>query len=582
MGQFTERQLTQCFNDHRAKYGGVREDYFGVLYLAKRFRLSHEDAIRHVTFGGFDYGVDAYYIDIEPGNLFLYQFKWSDSVATMAKSMDRLTDAGIDAIFGNEPINVNRNEIINRLRADIRERSAEIRRVFVCFVSKNRLPDASGSPALSARIEELGRVTTRISQFFGREVEVIVRLDDDAMPPPHFKIPVRWTSNARYSLETGEHLVVGLVSLHDLVQAYSKMNLLLFQRNIRSGLSEDTPPNQSLKRSFQQIAAGKSDPRAFVFRHNGVSLEVSHIEEKDGSTILVEPRVLNGAQTITSLHRYIFPKKGPSPSEEEIRNLDQIEVIAKIIFGCSESFITEVTIANNKQNPVEPWNLRASDRYQIDLEQSFKDKIGIHYERLENDYVARGESDWEEDGIKTGKVIKIEKLGLTLVAAMGALDRMSRMPDTWENETSYREMFRERFLDEDYDLRRIVLCYKVQFYLRALVSEIASRGERKYGFISRARYLVWSLMIHALLNMDNLPELLEDFGQDLRTSGELKDTLLKLATGKLIPVLREATAIPKYKDLMNEEKYSFLKSTSFSNACRAISNDKFDWSNQRL
>jgi hypothetical protein len=181
--------------------------------------------------------------------------------------------------------------------------------------------------------------------------------------------------------------------------------------------------------------------------------------------------------------------------------------------------VTDVTIANNKQNPVKPRNLRASDRYQIDLEQRFKEEVHLYYDRLQNSYVSRGESEWEDEGIQSGRVIEIEKLGLALTAARGEVDKMSRMPEVWEQEHAYREIFDPKFIEDGYDVRRIVLAYKLQFCLRGLVGDIASKGEKKYGFISRGRNLVWALTIQALLNDDKVFELLEDYGMDLKTAG---------------------------------------------------------------
>src|ERR1700760_1931842 len=97
---FNERSLTQCHSDYHKTFGGLKEDYFAVLYLAKRFGISQAEALKWVTFGGFDYGIDAYYIDPAAGNLYLYQFKWSDSVLQMGQSIDRLIDHGLDAVFG--------------------------------------------------------------------------------------------------------------------------------------------------------------------------------------------------------------------------------------------------------------------------------------------------------------------------------------------------------------------------------------------------------------------------------------------------------------------------------------------------
>ncbi|MFI5020334.1 MAG: hypothetical protein ACHQRJ_01595 [Alphaproteobacteria bacterium] len=152
MSTFNDRQLGQCYSDLHGRFGGRKEDYFGVLYLSRRFDLGQEESARWCTFGNFDYGVDAYFIDDKGRNLFLYQFKWSNSVSQMTASIDRLTDDGLNAIFGNAFIESERNEIINRLRADIRERIGTIERVFIYFISKGHLPERGNNPALDSRL----------------------------------------------------------------------------------------------------------------------------------------------------------------------------------------------------------------------------------------------------------------------------------------------------------------------------------------------------------------------------------------------------------------------------------------------
>lgn len=579
---FTDRQLNQCFSDHSRKFGGRKEDYFAVLHLAQRFNLSQEETLKWITFGGFDYGIDAYYLDEKATNLYLYQFKWSDSALQMAQSMDRIIDVGIDAVFGNEPADTSRNEIINRLRADVRERQSDIKRVFLYFVSKGTLPRRGSNNTIDTRLEDLERSTSKLKKFFGEDVEIFIRLNDDAAAPPQFRFSLKWSGENVYRLTSGETLSISLVSLVDFVRMYEKMNLRLFQKNIRAGLTEDTSPNRALKKAFQDIAAGRSDPKAFVFKHNGLTVEAAHLIEEDGLAQVVEPRILNGAQTIGTLHKIVFPKKGEPPSPEDLSRLDEIQVLAKILYGCDEQFVTDVAIANNKQNPVKPWNLRASDRYQIDLEQRFRDSVHLHYDRLENSYRSRGETDWEEEGIQPGKVIEIEKLGLTLAAAAGEIDKMSHMPEVWELEASYRELFNPRFIDEGYDLRKIVIAYKIQYCLRALVQEIAAKSERRYGFISRGRNLVWGLTIQAILNDQTLTTMLEDFGEDLTAGPDFRERLAKIATTKLAPILNAAISFPAYRDQVKEEKFSFLKTNAFFRVCRNQGADKFNWAFKRI
>ena len=66
----TERHVDQLFSDLRATYGGRREDYFGILYLQQEFGLSIEQAGSRVAFGGNDYGLDGFQIDVPRRNLY--------------------------------------------------------------------------------------------------------------------------------------------------------------------------------------------------------------------------------------------------------------------------------------------------------------------------------------------------------------------------------------------------------------------------------------------------------------------------------------------------------------------------------
>jgi hypothetical protein len=579
---FTDRQLDQCFSDIGKTFGGRKEDYFAVLYLAQRFDLSKEEASKWVTFGGFDYGVDAYYMDNNFQNLFLYQFKWSVSTSQLVHSIDRIIDEGLDAIVGNNPPETQRNPLINRLRADIRERQGQIKRVFLCFVSRGKLPPRGSNAALDSRLEDLERSTSKLKAFFSDGLEIFVRLNDDAAPPPHFSFPIRWSTQVVENLKDGETLNVSFVSLIDFARMYQKMNLRLFQKNIRAGLSEDTVPNRALKKAFQEIASGKSDPKTFVFKHNGITLEAAHLLQADGNAQVVEPRILNGAQTIVTLHRLVFPEKGEPPTPEEMARLEEIRVLAKVLYSCDERLVTDVAIANNKQNPVKPWNLRASDRYQIDLEQRFKETLHLKYDRLENAHKAKGESDWEDEGFKFGRLIEIQKLGLTLAACGGELDKMSRMPEVWEYEESYRSLFNSKFIEDSYDLRRIVVAYNIQFCLAALVQEIAARGERKYGFIVRGRNLVWALIIQAILNDPDLDAILEDYGEEVGAGQAFRTKMKSLATTKLVPILKSAVGLPAFRDQIKEERFSFLRTNAFFRVCRDQGSNSWGWAFKRI
>jgi len=95
----SDRMITQAFSDLHPTCGGVREDYFGLLYLEKEHSVPHEKARNQVAFGGRDYGVDGFHFDEQKRNLYIFQFKYSNSCGQFKGSLQRLIDEGVERIF---------------------------------------------------------------------------------------------------------------------------------------------------------------------------------------------------------------------------------------------------------------------------------------------------------------------------------------------------------------------------------------------------------------------------------------------------------------------------------------------------
>lgn len=96
----TDRALDQAFSDLRKSCGGVRNDYFGLLYLEEEFGVEREKAVTQIAFGGNDYGFDGFHFDREKRNLYLFQFKYSDAHTQFKQSFTRIIDAGMEQVFG--------------------------------------------------------------------------------------------------------------------------------------------------------------------------------------------------------------------------------------------------------------------------------------------------------------------------------------------------------------------------------------------------------------------------------------------------------------------------------------------------
>ena len=112
--------------------------------------------------------------------------------------------------------------------------------------------------------------------------------------------------------------------------------------------------------------------------------------------------------------------------------MSELSVMCRIITNAEPEFITSVTINNNRQNPVDPWNLHANDMIQLELQDKFREDLGIYYERQEKAFTNLSDEDLEEQGITEHKAIELTRLARTFLIADGDIDKLSRFKDVFE------------------------------------------------------------------------------------------------------------------------------------------------------
>jgi hypothetical protein len=130
------------------------------------------------------------------------------------------------------------------------------------------------------------------------------------------------------------------------------------------------------------------------------------------------------------------------------------------------------------------------------------------------------------------------------------IDKLSRFREVFEDDRIYSQVFSQSRLRAD--SRKIVLCYKIQFRLRRLVSDIVDKGANKYAYVQRARNLLWALLCQAVLNDPGLEQRAEDFGRRLSIEAQYTDWLSGLATTRCRFIL---------KDLVADKAYASKKET---------------------
>ena len=193
--------------------------------------------------------------------------------------------------------------------------------------------------------------------------------------------------------------------------------------------------------------------------------------------------------------------------------------MCRIITDADPEFVIGVTINNNRQNPVDPWNLHANDMIQLALQDKFRENLGIYYERQEKAFTNLSDEDLDEQGITEHRALELTRLARTLLVADGEIDKLTRFREVFEDDRIYNQVFNESRLKAD--LRKIVLCYKAQFRLGRLSYDIVDRGANKYQYVLRSRNLLWALLCQAILNDPRLEDRAEKFGQGLRGRFEI-------------------------------------------------------------
>jgi hypothetical protein len=140
-----------------------------------------------------------------------------------------------------------------------------------------------------------------------------------------------------------------------------------------------------------------------------VTLSAEELTASDSQFEITEPRLLNGAQTVTTFARFLKANEGNQLLNTRRDVLESINVMCRVITNASPEFVTTVTINNNRQNPVNPWNLRANDMIQLQLQDKFRDDLEIYYARQEGAFENLSDEDLEELGITHYKAMELTR-----------------------------------------------------------------------------------------------------------------------------------------------------------------------------
>lgn len=260
--------------------------------------------------------------------------------------------------------------------------------------------------------------------------------------------------------------------------------------------------------------------------------------------------------------------------------LDAMCVLCRVVTDATPDFVTSVTINNNRQNWVKPWNLRANDMIQLELQEKFRDDLNLYYERQENAFENLSDEDLDEMGIVPGRAIELFKLGRTFLVVDGDLDKLNRYQEVFEDDKLYAQVFSEA--RKKADSRKIVLCYKVERRLKQFLRDILQMGQNKYEFVKKGRNLLWALLCQGMLNDSKLDQRAEQWGQTLSVESDFVEWVSGIATTRARMILKDLVEDKQYSQKVAEGNFNFFRTNATYKRAMEFGYKRFKWIERKL
>lgn len=465
------------WNALEQKIGLVLEQYeelnrtkaLGVVAACELFEIDPEEAVDAITDGGNDRGVDLFYIDDREGrnNIHLIQVKSTDNFEKSknnfpASEIDKLISFVNDLSGEDHDALKNANTLLKAKIADallsLKEPNASI---VVHFVSNTAplVPDEwkrieaafARYKAITFEMHDLDA----ISDYFLEKKAPDLTREITAVDTNHFD---RTDQNLR-----GVVCTVSASDIVDMIRSEEDANQVesaIFDQNVRVYLKRRNRINKTI------IASALADENhMFWYQNNGITMTCDRIEmgpSKRAPRIrLHNVQIVNGGQTSNCLFEAALV---------DAEKIADVLLLVRIIETTSEEVKLAIAESTNSQTPINVRDLKANDRLQRQLEESFAD-IGYYYERKKAQHTDKAR-DTRLDALDSGQAYLAYGVGLPEVAKK---DRGRVFGDLYE--TVFSDEVTAQKLLTSYFLLQLINQHKSSIRRRIKAEETLKPGE---------------------------------------------------------------------------------------------------------
>lgn len=451
-----ERDLIlKSTKNFKVKYGIERADesLIASIHCMNQHGIDYNAALDQSSEGPNEIGFDAWHYEKQEKTLYFYKSKFTENKSEVLKGLNELLKAANwfhNVLSSQETTKeIEKNTYLYNLYKNITEFFKKCKRIELILLSSFDSEEIEDSSEYELAISNL--VKSGLNKYFSKKHTGRIALSvssynlKPSIAVENKKYAVDTLTESTLKLRDNARLELSYIPLYSLVELYRQRGDILFDKNIRLALieSRDTKDRlvHPLFETLDQITSGKLSPSIFPFYHVGITIASNHIESESEIMSMEKPNIINGCQTISIANEYL-KKLEKTKDLDKMDLFKQIKVIAKVVVGTTDDELKEITNSNNRQNPIQNWQLFSNEPVHIEIENILKDH-GVFYERQKGKFntIARNYVALAEYPNTNHTFIKVEELGQIISLSKRELNFAARASEIFMNKANHSKIF---------------------------------------------------------------------------------------------------------------------------------------------
>jgi hypothetical protein len=430
----------------------TEEHVVTTLHLMNKHTIDKDTALDQSSLGANDFGIDGWYLDTQHQHLYIYQSKLTDNKGLALSGLKGiLTAVGFleKVLLAKDADKLPRNKSIYNLFLELSKHGTRLKKITFVLISpfnENELLDF----AEVAEAERAIQQSPLYKLIHGKGGKIVLEFEEynfeRSIAPSNKKYIIKKLENSIIQLRNNSDLEITFIPIYNLVQLYRQRGDVLFHKNVRLSLYDYKDAKNRvvtpMENTLSQICSGEISPSIFPFYHVGITIAATANTSEGTNEIALEtPFVINGCQTITIADHFLKILENKNEFEQ-IHRFKEINVLAKVVIGTTDEELKEITNCNNRQNPIENWQLFSNDPIHMEIEHALLAKE-VFYERQKGKFNAvMHKADIIKNYSNTNQTfVDIETLAQLIVLARGNYQWLAKPSEIFLNKQNHDSVF---------------------------------------------------------------------------------------------------------------------------------------------